>query len=62
MVKSAYEFISLVSKMREAQRKYFSYRSKENLNIAKTIEGQVDDEIARLEKRQEEESQPQLGM
>ena len=36
------DFAKLVLKMRAAQRKYFGYRTTENLNIAKDLEKQVD--------------------
>lgn len=51
------EFTILVWKMREAQREYFSRKSQEALEKARTLESQVDAEIKR---RVNEVEQPRL--
>ena len=62
MIKTVDELFALVSKTRNAQRLYFRYRSSQNLNDAKLLEKQVDQEIEQWEKQQYERSQPELGM
>ena len=62
MVKTVGEFVSMVSKMREAQRNYFRTRSSGALNEAKVFESQVDDAIKQFYKRQEEKNQPGLEL
>ena len=39
-------FVSLVRKMREAQREYFRTRSKDSLMKSKTLEKQVDEALS----------------
>ena len=62
MIKTVGEFVSLVFKMREAQKRYFRTRASSDLNESKKIEFQVDDEIGQFYKRREEKNQPGLGM
>ena len=42
------EFFSLVETMREKQKAYFRLRCTDNLNAAKKVEKEVDEEIARV--------------
>lgn len=42
------EFFNLVEEMRMQQKKYFSTRNTETLQIAKKLEWQVDEEITRV--------------
>jgi len=62
MVKTVGEFVSMVSRMREAQRQYFRTRAPGDLNAAKILESRVDDEIKEYFKRQENKNQPGLGL
>ena len=62
MVKTVGGFVSLVSKMRDAQRAYFRTRAPSALNEAKVFESQVDDEINQFNKRRKEKNQPGLGL
>lgn len=39
------QFIDLVKRMREAQKTYFQGRSRESLELSKSLERQVDEEI-----------------
>ena len=50
-------FMQLVKDMREAQKKYFSTRSKESLQRSKALERRVDEEIAAAE-RQDQTNDP----
>ena len=62
MIKTVGEFVGLISKMREEQKLYFRTRSTSDLNNAKKIEAQVDDEIRQFYKRREEKDNPGLGI
>jgi len=62
MVKTIGEFVSLVEKMREAQRQYFRSRGISDLNASKALEKQVDDAIEDYNRRQAEKNQPGLGI
>jgi len=62
MVKTTSEFVMLVLAMRNAQKEYFSYKTTENLNVAKALEKEVDEAVKQWMKRQEEKIQPQLNM
>jgi hypothetical protein len=62
MIKTVVEFITLVEKMREAQRRYFRTRTIHDLNDSKNLEKQVDQFIEYYRKRQEEKAQPGLGL
>ena len=44
-------FMQLVKDMREAQKEYFSTRSKESLQRSKDLERRVDEEIAAAERQ-----------
>jgi hypothetical protein len=48
--------------MREAQKQYFRSRSPSDLSCSKALEKQVDEAIGQHKKRQEEKSQPGLGL
>lgn len=48
---NAREFFDLVSKMRQAQKKYFRNRTQRNLDYAKQLEKEIDNEIQRVEER-----------
>lgn len=50
-------FMQLVKDMREAQKEYFSTRSKESLQRSKALERRVDEEIAAAE-RQDQTTNP----
>ena len=50
-------FMQLVKDMREAQKEYFSTRSKESLQRSKALERRVDEEIAAAE-RQDQTNDP----
>ena len=54
------EFYEKVVKMREAQKNYFKYRSTSYLNESKRLEKEIDAEIARVAKIQEERANPKL--
>ncbi len=45
---STLEFVGKVSAMREAQKKYFKYRSNEDLRLSKQLEKEVDSIILSL--------------
>lgn len=45
---TAREFFYLVSNMRQAQREYFRTRDQQYLRACKRLEGEVDEEIARV--------------
>lgn len=54
------EFYDNVVKMREAQKAYFKYRSSSELTKSKRLEKIIDDEIARVQKIEEEKRNPRL--
>lgn len=43
---TADEFRALVKKMREYQKNYFAYKTTASLKLSKTLEAQVDSELA----------------
>lgn len=47
---TAREFYLLVAEMRNAQKCYFRFRTREYLDKSKKLEKQVDDEIRRVER------------
>jgi len=61
MVKTVGEFVDLVSRMREAQKRFFRNHADMDLRAAKAIERQVDDEIKKYFEKREEKKQPRLG-
>ena len=54
------EFFDKVVKMRAAQKEYFKFRSTTSLNTSKRLEKEIDDEIARVQKIEEERRSPRL--
>lgn len=54
---NAREFYNLVVKMRKAQRDYFRTRSIRPLNESKRLEAQVDAEIERVTKIEQEQAE-----
>ena len=62
MIKTVGEFVSLVEKMRNAQKHYFRSRGISELNVSKALEKRVDDEIKDYYRRQAEKKQPGLGI
>ena len=62
MIKTVGEFVSLVSKMRDAQKHYFRSRRSTELNISKALKKQVDDAIKDFNKRLADKNQPGLGI
>lgn len=57
---NAKEFFIKVSKMREAQKNYFSTRTQSNLKIAKSLEKEIDQEISRVNRVITEKKEPGL--
>lgn len=54
------EFFDKVVKMRAAQKDYFKYRSSSYLTRSKRLEKEIDDEIARVQKIEQERLNPGL--
>lgn len=54
------EFFDKVVKMRAAQKEYFKFRSTTSLNASKRLEKEIDDEITRVQKIEEERRSPRL--
>ena len=48
------DFIDLIRQMRDAQKAYFSERSKKQMSIAMELERRVDAELARMKDGQKE--------
>lgn len=59
---NARDFFNLVREMREAQKGYFSTRSKDLLEKSKQLEREVDREIARVDKLLGEKTNPGLPL
>lgn len=59
---NAKEFYNKVKEMREAQRNYFKYRTKQLLEQSKSLERAIDDEIKRVEKIKLDKQQPRLNL
>lgn len=59
---TARDFFNLVREMREAQKGYFSTRSKDLLEKSKQLEREVDREIARVDKLLGEKTNPGLPL
>lgn len=57
---NAREFYDAVVKMRNAQREYYKFKSRNNLVKAKRLEKVVDDEIVRVNERLEAKRNPKL--
>lgn len=56
---TAREFYNIVVKMRKAQRDYFRTRSQRSLTESKQLERQVDAEIERVTKIEQEQAEKQ---
>lgn len=59
---NARDFFDLVREMREAQKGYFSTRSKDLLEKSKQLEREVDREIARVDATLREKQCPKLPL
>lgn len=59
---NAKEFFYMVKEMREAQRNYFKYRTKQFLDQSKFLERAIDEEIKRVEQIKLDEQQPRLPL
>lgn len=59
---NAKEFYDTVKEMREAQRNYFKYRTKQFLEQSKSLERAIDDEIKRVEQIKLDKQQPRLDL
>ena len=57
---NAKEFFYTVKAMREAQKKYFQYRTQAMLQESKRLESIIDKEIKRVEDYLEEKNNPRL--
>lgn len=62
MMMNAKEFYIVVKKMRDAQRNYFKYRTKQFLDESKLLERTIDKEIERVEQIEKEKQQPRLEL
>lgn len=56
---TAREFYNIVVKMRKAQRDYFRTRSQRSLSESKQLERQIDAEIERVSKIEQEQAEKQ---
>lgn len=56
---TAREFYNIVVKMRKAQRDYFRTRSQRSLTESKQLERQIDAEIERVSKIEQEQAEKQ---
>ena len=57
---NAKEFYNTVKQMRQAQKKYFQYRTQAMLQESKRLESIIDKEIKRVEDYLEEKNYPRL--
>ena len=56
------EFFNAVKKMREAQKNYFKFRTKQFLEESKALERTIDAEIKRVDKIERDKQQPRLAL
>ena len=56
------EFFNAVKKMREAQKNYFKFRTKQFLEESKALERTIDAEIKRVDKIEIDKQQPRLAL
>ena len=56
------EFFNAVKKMREAQKNYFKFRTKQFLEESKALERTIDAEIKRVDKIEIDKQQPRLNL
>ena len=59
---NAREFYNTVKSMREAQRNYFKFRTKQFLDESKRLEKTIDAEIKRVEQIKLDKKQPRLEL
>lgn len=59
---NAKEFYNTVKAMREAQKNYFKFRTKQFLEESKTLERTIDAEIKRVDKIEIDKQQPRLNL
>ena len=59
---NAKEFYDTVKAMREAQRGYFKFRTKQFLDESKRLEKTIDSEIKRVEQIKLDKQQPRLEL
>lgn len=59
---NAREFFYMVKEMREAQRNYFKFRTKQFLDESKRLEKNIDAEIKRVEQIKLDKQQPRLEL
>lgn len=59
---NAREFYNTVKSMREAQRNYFKFRTKQFLDESKRLEKTIDAEIKRVEQLEIDKQRPRLEL
>jgi hypothetical protein len=59
---NAKEFYNTVKAMREAQKNYFKFRTKQFLEESKALERTIDAEIKRVDKIEIDKQQPRLNL
>jgi hypothetical protein len=59
---NAKEFYNTVKAMREAQKNYFKFRTKQFLEESKALERTIDAEIKRVDKIEIDKQQPRLAL
>lgn len=59
---NAKEFYNTVKAMREAQKNYFKFRTKQFLEESKALERTIDAEIKRVDKIERDKQQPRLAL
>lgn len=59
---NAKEFYDTVKAMREAQKNYFKFRTKQFLEESKALERTIDAEIKRVDKIERDKQQPRLAL
>ena len=59
---NAKEFYNTVKAMREAQKNYFKFRTKQFLEQSKALERTIDAEIKRVDKIEIDKQQPRLAL
>jgi len=59
---NAREFYNTVKSMREAQKNYFKFRTKQFLEESKALEKTIDAEIKRVDKIEIDKQQPRLNL
>ena len=59
---NAREFYNAVKSMREAQKNYFKFRTKQFLEESKALEKTIDAEIKRVDRIEIDKQQPRLNL